>query len=245
MSERGVALVTGASRGIGRAIARRLAQDGFKVVLTARNAETLGAVAAEIAEAGGAAEVRAVDVGDAEALSGLIAAINKELGGLEVLVNNAGITRDGLIMRMKDQDYDAVLNINLKAAFVACRAASKVMMRARRGRIINVTSVVGLTGNAGQANYAASKAGLIGLTKSLAKELGSRGVTVNAIAPGYITTDMTKDLPDDLKVKLLESIPLGRLGEAKDIAAAASFLAGPDGAYVTGAVLRVDGGMAM
>lgn len=246
MSEsRPVALVTGASRGIGKAIALRLAADGFHVALSARNAEALEALAGEIQAAGGSAEARPCDMGDAAAVKALVEDLAKEAGGLAVLVNNAGITRDGLVMRMKDEDWDAVLEVNLKAVFVACRAAARTMMRARAGRIINITSVVGIMGNAGQVNYASAKAGLIGLTKSLAKELGSRGVTCNAVAPGYIETDMTSGLGDDIRKALLERVPLGRLGASDDIAAAVSYLAGPGAGYVTGEVLRVDGGLAM
>jgi len=240
-----VALVTGASRGIGRAIAIRLAADGARVVLVARNQEKLTELQAEIVAAGGAAEVRPCDLSNSAAIGELVKEVAKELGRLDILVNNAGITRDGLVIRMKDEAWDDVIKVNLTAAFSACRAAAKVMMRARSGRIINIASVVGLTGNGGQVNYAASKAGLIGLTKSLAKELGSRGVTANAVAPGYIETDMTAELSEKVKGSLLAAIPLGRLGQSANIAGAVAFLASDDAAYVTGEVLRVDGGMAM
>lgn len=245
MSDKRVAIVTGASRGIGRAIAEALAADGVDVVLAARNAEALAAVQAGIEKSGGSASVATVDMMDGDAVEALVKDTAKDKGRLDILVNNAGITRDGLVMRMKDADWDDVLNVNLRGIFVACRAASRIMMRARAGRIINITSVVGLSGNAGQVNYASAKAGLIGLTKSLAKELGSRGVTVNAVAPGYIETDMTAALSDDVKTGLLGAIPLGRLGSGADIAAAVRFLASDAAGYITGEVLRVDGGMAM
>lgn len=240
-----VALVTGASRGIGQAIAMKLAQDGFHVVCVARSEDKLKAVVAAIKDAGGQASQRCCDLADAGSVEALIKDTAKDMGRLDVLVNNAGITKDGLILRMKDADWDLVLNVNLKAVFVACRAAAKVMSRARKGRIINITSIVGLTGNAGQVNYASAKAGMIGLTKSLAKELGKRSVTVNAVAPGYIETDMTAGLSDDLKTEMLKQIPLNRLGSGDDIAAAVSFLASDGASYITGEVLRVDGGMAM
>lgn len=244
-TEQKVALVTGASRGIGRAIALRLAKDGAKVVLVARNEEKLAAVAKEITEVGGSAVVKPCDMSDAAAVKDLVKGTAKELGRLDVLVNNAGITRDNLVMRMKDQEWDDVLNVNLKAVFVACREATRPMLRARGGRIINITSIVGLIGNAGQVNYASAKAAIVGLTKSLAKELGSRGVTVNAVAPGYIETDMTSELGEDIKKSLLDRVPLGCLGQSDDIAATVSFLASDEARYITGEVIRVDGGLAM
>lgn len=244
-TEQKVALVTGASRGIGRAIALRLAKDGAKVVLVARNEEKLAEVAKEITEAGGEAVVKPCDMSDSGAVKDLVKGTAKELGRLDILVNNAGITRDNLVMRMKDQEWDDVLNVNLKAVFVACREATRPMLRARRGRIINITSIVGLMGNAGQVNYASAKAAIVGLTKSLAKELGSRGVTVNAVAPGYIETDMTSELGDDIKKSLLDRVPLGCLGQSDDIAATVSFLASDEARYITGEVIRVDGGLAM
>ncbi|MDF1664396.1 MAG: 3-oxoacyl-[acyl-carrier-protein] reductase [Planctomycetota bacterium] len=244
-AEQKVALVTGASRGIGRAIALRLAKDGAKVVLVARNEEKLAAVAKEITDAGGSALVKPCDMSDAAAVKDLVKGTAKELGRLDVLVNNAGITRDNLVMRMKDQEWDDVLNVNLKAVFVACREATRPMLRARRGRIVNITSIVGLIGNAGQVNYASAKAAIVGLTKSLAKELGSRGVTVNAVAPGYIETDMTSELGEDIKKSLLDRVPLGCLGQSDDIAATVSFLASDEARYITGEVIRVDGGLAM
>jgi 3-oxoacyl-[acyl-carrier protein] reductase len=244
-NEQKIALVTGASRGIGRAIAERLAKDGMKVVLVARNEEKLAEVAGAITEAGGAALIKPCDMSDAAAVKELIKGTAKELGRLDVLVNNAGITRDNLVMRMKDDEWDDVINVNLKAVFVACREVARPMLRARSGRIINITSIVGLIGNAGQVNYASAKAGLLGMTKSLAKELGSRGVTVNAVAPGYIETDMTSDLSDNIKKSLLDRVPLGCLGQSDDIAAAVSFLASDGARYITGEVIRVDGGLAM
>ncbi len=238
-----VALVTGASRGIGRAIAVALAQAGFKVVGTATTASGADAIAAALAPWGGLGWV--LNVNDGAALDTTVDRIAKELGGLQVLVNNAGITRDTLSMRMKDDDWDAVIDTNLKAVFRACRAATKPMMRQRYGRIINITSVVGRSGNAGQANYAAAKAGVAGLTRSLARELGARNITVNCVAPGFIATDMTKGLNDAVKTALLASIPLGRLGAAEEVAHAVAFLASPQSSYITGTELHVNGGMLM
>jgi len=238
-----IALVTGASRGIGRAIALRLAADGFKVIGTA----TTEAGAAGIGEALAAhsGEGLVLNVTDGAALDAAIDGIVKRLGGLHVLVNNAGITRDTLSMRMKDDDWDAVHDTNLKAVFRACRAATRPMMKQRFGRIINITSVVGAIGNAGQANYAAAKAGVAGLSRALARELGARGITVNCVAPGFIATDMTEGLPEAAKTALLAQIPLGRLGQADEVAAAVAFLASPAAGYITGTELHVNGGMAM
>jgi 3-oxoacyl-[acyl-carrier protein] reductase len=242
-----VALVTGASRGIGRAIALALAAVGFRVVGTA----TTQAGAASISEALAAQTGHSANQGivlnvtDAAALDAAVETIAKEMGGLHVLVNNAGITRDTLSMRMKDDDWDAVLDTNLKAVFRACRAATKPMMRQRYGRIINITSVVGASGNAGQANYAAAKAGVAGLTRSLARELGARNITVNCVAPGFIATDMTDGLPEATKTALLASIPLGRLGQAEEVAHAVAFLASAQASYITGTELHVNGGMLM
>ena len=239
------AVVTGGSRGIGRAICLELARRGANVVFsyagnTAAAEETLAA----LNELG--VEARAVQgsVADPTAVKNLMDTAVKELGGLHILVNNAGITRDNLAMMLKEEDFDAVIETNLKGAFLCMKAAVRPMMKAKFGRIINLSSVVALRGNPGQINYCASKAGVIGMTKSLAKELGSRGVTVNAIAPGFIDTDMTAVLPQEVREKLLASIPLGRLGRPEDIARTAAFLAGPGGDYITGQVISVDGGMA-
>ena len=238
-----VALVTGASRGIGRAIAKEFASQGAKVALCARSVDALQAVADEIAAAGGCAQPFALDVSSADGVRAVVEAVTEHFGRLDILINNAGITRDGLIARMKDDAWEEVLNTNLRGAFYLPRAAAKIMMRQRCGKIVNISSVVGLTGNPGQANYAASKAGLIGMTRSVAKELGSRNIQVNAIAPGFIVTDMTDSLPEALKAKLLEQIPLGRLGQPEEIAKAALFLASDWSDYVTGQVLAVCGGL--
>ena len=238
-----VALVTGASRGIGRAIAKALADAGFRVVGTATSELGAAGITEALSDQGGKGIV--LNVTDGPALDAAIDAIVKEFGGLHVLVNNAGITRDMLSMRMKDDDWDAVIDTNLKAVFRASRAATKPMMRQRAGRIINITSVVGVSGNAGQANYAAAKAGVAGLTRSLARELGARNITVNCVAPGFIATDMTEGLPEAAKSALLASIPLGRLGRAEEVAAAVAFLASPQAAYITGTELHVNGGMVM
>lgn len=238
-----VALVTGASRGIGRAIATTLAKRGYKVVGTATTDSGAAAITEALSPLGGRGLV--LNVNDAAALDGAIDGLVKELGGLHVLVNNAGITRDTLSMRMKDEDWDAVLETNLKAVFRASRAAIKPMMKQRFGRIINITSVVGASGNPGQANYAAAKAGVAGMTRSLARELGSRGITVNCVAPGFIATDMTEVLPEAQKTALLAQIPLGRLGSPDDIAEAVAYLASPQAGYVTGSELHVNGGMYM
>jgi 3-oxoacyl-[acyl-carrier protein] reductase len=245
MNEKKVAFVTGASRGIGAAIAQRLAKDGFHVVAVARSLDKLEAVASEIKAAGGSAEALAVDIADAKALAAAIEQVAEKNGRLDVLVNNAGITKDGLILRMDDEDFDAVVDTNLKSAFVAIRTAARPMMRAKGGRIINIGSVSGVAGNAGQANYAASKAGLIGLSKSVAKELAGKNVTCNVVAPGFISTDMTDVLNDTIKERVKEVIPLKRFGQPQEIAGVVSFLAGPDSSYVTGQVIVVDGGMVM
>ncbi|HMW22274.1 MAG TPA: 3-oxoacyl-ACP reductase FabG [Burkholderiaceae bacterium] len=238
-----VALVTGASRGIGRAIALTLAQQGFKVIGSATTESGAAAIAEALAPFGGRGI--ALNVTDAAALDAAIDAIVKQDGGLHVLVNNAGITRDMLAMRLKDDDWDAVIDTNLKAVFRACRAAIKPMMKQRYGRIVNITSVVGASGNPGQANYCASKAGVAGMTRSLAKELGSRNITVNCVAPGFIATDMTEVLPEEQKKALLSLIPLGRLGSPEDIAEAVAFLASPKAGYITGSEVHVNGGMYM
>ena len=240
-----VAIVTGASRGIGKNIALLMAKNGAKIVASARNQELLDALVAEIKSFGGEAIAVAGDVSKTEAANNLIATAVESYGQVDILVNNAGITKDGLILRMKDEDWDSVLDINLKGAFICTRAAAKVMTKKRYGRIINISSVVGEMGNAGQANYCASKAGLIGLTKSNARELAKRNVTVNAITPGFIATDMTDEISDKAKDELSAQIPLGHLGEAEDIAEAVLFLASERSKYITGQVLGVNGGMYM
>jgi 3-oxoacyl-[acyl-carrier protein] reductase len=238
------ALVTGASRGIGRAVALQLAQAGASVVVNyARSAEAAEAVVAEITAQGGSAYALQADVGKEEQVEQLMAEVLERSGSIDVLVNNAGITRDGLLMRMKTDDWQAVLDLNLSGVFLCTRAVTRPMLKQKRGRIISITSVVGLIGNAGQANYAAAKAGVIGFTRSTARELASRGITVNAVAPGFIATDMTKELKAE---GLLAAIPLGRYGEAAEVAGAVRFLAAdPAAAYITGQVLQVDGGMVM
>lgn len=241
--ENKVALITGARRGIGRAIARRFAAEGAHCILWARSAPE--ELAEEIRGLGRRASAVAVDVSDGAAVEAAVKSAVAEFGQLDILVNNAGITDDGLLIRMKLEQWQRVLDVNLTGAFHCTKAATRPMLKGGGGRIINITSVVGQMGNAGQANYAASKAGLIGFTKSIAKELGSRGVTVNAIAPGFITTDMTADLDEEARTALTASIPLGTLGEAEDIAHAAVYLASDGAKYVTGQVLNVDGGLVM
>jgi len=240
-----IALVTGASRGIGRAIAETLAREGATVVGTATTAAGAAAIGAYLAALGGRGEGVALDVTDAAATDAALIAIDARHGPLTILVNNAGITRDNLLLRMKDDDWDAVIATNLKAVFRLSKAVLRGMMKARRGRIIQIGSVVGTSGNPGQANYAAAKAGLIGFTKSLAQEVGSRGITVNCVAPGFIDTDMTRALTDAQREALQSRIPLGRLGTPQDIADAVAFLAGPRAGYITGATLHVNGGMLM
>ena len=241
-----VALVTGGSRGIGRSIALRLAGAGAHVALCARNLEAVQSVGAEVEALGGRALVHRADVSQADQVQELVQAAQEALGGLDILINNAGITRDGLLMRMSEEDWDQVMAINLKGAFNCSKAAVRPMVRARAGRIINITSVVGVQGNAGQANYAASKAGLIGLTKSLARELGSRNITVNAVAPGLVPdTGMTSALPEQAQEHMIAQVPLGRPGTCEEVAEAVLFLASERAAYITGQVLHVDGGMAM
>jgi len=238
-----VALVTGASRGIGRAIAAALAAAGYTVVGTATSEAGAAAIGAALAAQGGRG--LCLDVNDAAAVESAVESVVKQYGGLHVLVNNAGITRDTLAMRMKDEDWDAVLDTNLKAVFRCSRAVMRTMMKQREGRIINITSVVGASGNPGQANYAAAKAGVAGMTRALARELGSRNITVNCIAPGFIATDMTAGLPEAQQAALLQQIPLGRLGTPDEVAHAVVFLASPLAGYITGAELHVNGGMFM
>ncbi|MBB3831901.1 3-oxoacyl-[acyl-carrier protein] reductase [Xanthomonas arboricola] len=238
-----IALVTGASRGIGAAIADTLAAQGATVIGTATSAPGAAAIGERLAAHGG--HGRELNVSDAAAVDGLIDAIGKEFGAISILVNNAGITRDNLLMRMKDDDWQAIIDTNLTSVFRTSKAVMRGMMKARKGRIINIASVVGVTGNPGQTNYAAAKAGIIAFSKSLAKEIGSRGVTVNVVAPGFIDTDMTKALPDEAKTALLQQIALGHLGAPEDIANAVAFLAGPTARYITGETLHVNGGMYM
>ncbi|MGH8708180.1 MAG: 3-oxoacyl-ACP reductase FabG, partial [Burkholderiales bacterium] len=235
-----LALVTGASRGIGRAIALELAQQGATVVGTATTEAGAAGIGQALARAGAKGAGRVLNVRDAAQADALVAQMQKELGDIAILVNNAGITRDNLALRMKDADWDEVMQTNLRAVFRLSRAVMRGMMKARWGRIVNITSVVGASGNPGQANYAAAKAAVVGMTKSLARELGSRGITVNCVAPGFIDTDMTRALPDAQRDQLLGTIPLGRLGRPEDVAAAVLFLASPAAGYVTGATLHVN-----
>jgi len=223
----------------------RLAADNRQVILVSRNAGDLEQVKSEISGLGGAAEVRACDVGDGEALNAVVEEVASTHGRLDILVNNAGITRDGLILRMSDDDFDDVIRVNLRSAFVACRAAARPMMRNRFGRIVNIGSVTGLVGNAGQANYAAAKAGLVGLTKTLGKELGSKGITANLVAPGFIETDMTTNLPQNLKDEVCKTIPTRRFGTADEIAHTVAYITSDGAGYLTGQVITVDGGLAM
>ena len=240
------ALVTGASRGIGRAVALKLASEGAKVALNfAGNEAAANEVRQEIEAMGGQAILVKADVADEAAVQDMVQKTADAFGRIDILVNNAGITRDGLLARMKEEDWDAVLSTNLKGVFLTTKAVAKLMMKQRAGRIVNMASVVGVTGNAGQANYSAAKAGVIGFTKTIARELASRGVTVNAVAPGFIDTDMTSVLSDKAKEAALAGIPLGRMGTPEDVAAAVLFLASDQASYVTGQVLHVDGGMVM
>lgn len=240
-----VALVTGASRGIGKAIALSFSREGAFVIINYNgNKEKAEEVKNEILKSGGKAETYHCNVAAAEEVKEMIYSIIKTYGKLDILVNNAGITKDGLIMKMSENDFDDVIDINLKGTFLCTKCAARQMMKQRSGRIINMSSVVGVMGNAGQVNYSASKAGIIGLTKSMAKEIGSRGVTVNAVAPGYIETDMTNELSESVKEKILEGVPLKRMGKPEDIAEACTFLASDKASYITGQVIGINGGMA-
>lgn len=240
-----VAIVTGASRGIGEAIATQLSNCGAKINLIARNSDKLDVVKDAINSEGGIAESMAGDVSNLNSFSEIVTNTIDKWGRIDILVNNAGVARDNIIMRMKEDDWDSVMNINLKGCFNGIKSVTRPMIKNKAGRIINITSVIGQIGNAGQCNYAASKAGILGLTKSMAKELGSRNITVNAVAPGYITTDMTNELNDDTKNKMKSSIPLGRLGNPIDVANLVCFLASDEAGYITGQTFNVDGGMVM
>jgi 3-oxoacyl-[acyl-carrier protein] reductase len=240
-----VAVVTGAGRGIGKAIALKFAAAGADIVCVSRTAENSESAAAEVRALGRKAWAYAVDVSDSASVTGASEKILADAGKVDILVNNAGVTRDGLLMRMSEADWDTVLDTNLKGAFLFTKAFSRSFLKQRSGRIINVASVIGLIGNAGQANYAASKAALIGFTKSIAREFASRGITVNALAPGFIETDMTGGLSEEVRSGILKQVPLGAFGKVEDISNAALFLAGPDSRYITGQVLTVDGGMVM
>jgi len=240
-----VALVTGATRGIGRAIALRLAKDGATVIGTATTDEGAAAISAALAEAGNAGAGMKLDVTDAAATEAVISTIEGKHGAITILINNAGVTRDNLLLRMKEEEWDAIMATNLKPAYRLAKAVMRGMMKARHGRIVQIGSVVGSSGNPGQANYAAAKAALVGFTKSLAQEVGSRNITVNCVAPGFIDTDMTRALPDAQREKLIERIPLGRLGAPDDVAHAVAFLASREAGYITGATLHVNGGMYM
>jgi 3-oxoacyl-[acyl-carrier protein] reductase len=239
-----VAIVTGASRGIGRAIAERLARDGRHVVLVARSAEGLAAVDAAIKAAGGSCEARPCDIADGAAVAALVESVAEAHGRLDILVNNAGITRDTLLLRMTDEQWDEVLNVNLRSVFVAVRAAIRPMMRGKFGRIVNIGSVSGLSGNAGQANYAAAKAALVGFTKTVAKEMGAKGITANVVAPGFIETDMTEILGDAVKTAVLPNIPVRRFGKPEEIAAAVAYATSDEAGFLTAQTIVVDGGMA-
>lgn len=245
MTDQRVAIVTGASRGIGRAIAKRLAADGRFVVCVARSQGPLDELVAEIESAGGNASAKTCDIADSAALAALVEGVAEEHGRLDILVNNAGITRDNLILRMSDDEWDTVINTNLKSVFVACRAATRPMMKGKFGRIVNIASTSGLVGNAGQSNYAAAKSGLTGFTKSVARELGKKNITANCVAPGFIETDMTKDLPAQVIEHIKGVISTRDLGKPNDIAACVSYVTSDDAGYLTGQTIAVDGGMTM
>lgn len=245
MTDKRVAIVTGASRGIGRAIATRLAADGRHVVCASRSQATLDELVTEIEAAGGSASAMACDISDFKALAAMIEQIAKDLGRLDILVNNAGITKDNLILRMSDEEWDDVINTNLKSVFVACRAAARPMMKGKFGRICNIASTSGLVGNSGQSNYAAAKSGLTGFTKTIARELGKKNITANCVAPGFIATDMTKDLPAAVTEHIKSVISTRELGQPDDIAAAVSYITSDDARFVTGQTITVDGGMTM
>jgi len=245
MLEGKVALVTGATRGIGKAIAEALARDGAMVVGTATTDEGAASIAASLQAASGQHQGIKLDVTDAKSIADVLADIHARVGDIAILVNNAGITRDNLLLRMKDEEWDAILDTNLKSAYRLSKAVLRGMMKARHGRIINIGSVVGVSGNAGQTNYSAAKAAIVGFTKSLAQEVGSRAITVNCVAPGFIDTDMTRSLDEAQRARLIERIPLGRLGSPQDVAHAVAFLASAEASYITGATLHVNGGMYM
>ncbi|MCC5822304.1 MAG: 3-oxoacyl-[acyl-carrier-protein] reductase [Phycisphaerales bacterium] len=245
MTDTRIAIVTGASRGIGRAIALRLARDGRHVVCVARSQGPLDELVAEITSAGGRATAKPCDLADAGAVAAMVESVASELGRIDILVNNAGITRDNLILRMSDDEWDDVVNTNLKAVFVACRAAARPMMKGKFGRIVNIASTSGLVGNAGQANYAAAKSGLTGLTKTIARELGGKGITANVIAPGFVQTDMTKDLPQQVIDGVKAMMAVRQLGTPEDIAAAVAYATSDEAGFLTGQTIAVDGGMTM
>jgi 3-oxoacyl-[acyl-carrier protein] reductase len=245
MAEQTIALVTGASRGIGKAIAEALGAQGMTVIGTATSDRGAEAISESLSAAGIAGKGMRLNVSDDASVEAVVKAIGEEFGTITVLVNNAGITRDNLLMRMKPEEWDSVINTNLTSLYRVCKACLRPMMKAKTGRIVNIASVVGVSGNAGQTNYAAAKAGMIGFTKSLAQEVGSRGITVNAVAPGFIDTDMTRELPDAQREALLSAIPLARLGQPEEIAAAVAFLASDAAGYVTGETIHVNGGMYM
>lgn len=245
MTDQRVAIVTGASRGIGRAIALRLAKDGRHVVCVARSKGPLDELVAEIKNAGGQATAMPCDLADGAAVTAMVESVAKDLGRIDILVNNAGITRDNLILRMSDEEFDEVINTNLRAVFVACRAAARPMMKGKFGRIVNIASTSGLVGNAGQANYAAAKSGLTGLTKTIARELGGKGITANVIAPGFIQTEMTANLPAEVIDKVKATMALKVLGTPEDIAAAVAYATSDEAGFLTGQTIAVDGGMTM